>query len=64
MNNEKDSLRKKLSPEEYRVTQEKGTEMPFTGNLLNEHRSGVFKCICCEHMLFSSEHIRFRNWMA
>ena len=56
MNNEKDSLRKNLSPEEYRVTQEKGTEMPFTGKLLNEHRSGVFKCICCEHMLFSSEH--------
>lgn len=48
--------KKKLTPEQYRILREKGTEMPFTGELLNEKREGVFKCAACGAELFSSGH--------
>ena len=38
------------------MLREKGTEAPFTGKLLNEKRSGMFKCSACGAELFSSEH--------
>jgi peptide-methionine (R)-S-oxide reductase len=44
----------KLPPDSYRVTRHAGTERPFTGALLEEHRRGVFHCICCDTALFSS----------
>lgn len=31
-----------------------GTERPFTGKLLDEYRSGIYRCVCCHHALFSS----------
>lgn len=37
------------------VTQESGTERPFTGKLLNEKRLGKYFCVCCEELLFLSE---------
>ena len=43
-----------LSPLSFGVTREAGTERPFTGALLNEHRKGVFGCICCDTALFDS----------
>jgi peptide-methionine (R)-S-oxide reductase len=43
-----------LTPEQYRVTREKGTEPPFTGALLEEKRSGVYHCVCCGAPLFPS----------
>jgi peptide-methionine (R)-S-oxide reductase len=46
--------RERLTPEEYRVTREKGTERPFTGPLLNEKREGMYRCVCCGAPLFSS----------
>ncbi len=47
--------RKQLSPNAYEVTRNEGTEPPFTGDLLNVHDKGVFRCICCDNALFSSD---------
>ncbi len=49
-------LRNKLTDEQYRVTQEKGTERPFTGELLNQKADGTYHCVVCDAPLFSSEH--------
>ncbi len=50
-----DDLKKRLSPEQYHVTQEKGTERAFTGKYWNCHDNGVYRCVVCNHPLFSSE---------
>ena len=47
--------RAELTPEEYHVTREKGTERAFTGEYNKEKRSGVYKCRACGQELFSSE---------
>jgi peptide-methionine (R)-S-oxide reductase len=47
--------RKRLTPEQYHVTRESGTEAPFTGKYWNNHASGVYKCVCCGTVLFDSE---------
>lgn len=46
--------RAELSPEEYRICREKGTERPFTGELLNNKASGKYLCKCCKAELFGS----------
>jgi peptide-methionine (R)-S-oxide reductase len=43
-----------LSPDSFEVTRRDGTERPFSGELLNVHDKGVFRCICCDTALFSS----------
>ena len=43
-----------LSEEQRYVTQEKGTEAPFTGELLHNKESGTYQCVCCNADLFSS----------
>lgn len=50
-----DDLKKKLSPMSYHVTQEQGTEVPFSGALLNNHDQGMYQCIVCGADLFSSD---------
>lgn len=46
--------RKLLTPEQYEVLREEGTERPFTSKLLDEHRKGIFGCAGCDLDLFSS----------
>lgn len=50
-----DEWRKVLSPEEFKVLRKKGTEMPFTGKLLENKKKGVYMCAGCGTELFSSE---------
>jgi peptide-methionine (R)-S-oxide reductase len=47
--------KKQLSSASFEVTRHAGTERPFTGANLNVHDKGVFRCICCDTALFSSE---------
>ena len=48
--------RERLTPEEYRVLREEGTERAFTSPLNDEKRAGVFVCAACGHVLFKAEH--------
>jgi len=43
-----------LTPEQYRVTREKGTEPPFSGAYHDCKRTGLYRCVCCGAALFSS----------
>ena len=45
-----------LTPEQYRVTREQGTERAFTGKYAGHHEKGVYRCVCCGTDLFSSGH--------
>jgi peptide-methionine (R)-S-oxide reductase len=47
--------RAELSPEQYRVLRQKGTESAFSGELWDEHRPGVYQCAGCGTELFRSE---------
>ena len=47
--------RAQLSPEQYQVTRHGGTECAFSGALWDDHRDGVFHCICCGAALFDSQ---------
>ena len=47
--------RGQLTPEQYHVTRQKGTEAPFTGKHLENDRSGVYRCVCCGGELFHSD---------
>lgn len=47
--------REQLSPEEYRVTREAGTERAFTGRYWDHHVKGSYLCVCCGLELFHSE---------
>ena len=49
-------LRGRLSDEEFEVTQNKGTERPFTGKYVDNKDDGTYRCVCCDAELFSSTH--------
>ena len=47
--------KKKLTPEQYHVTRQKGTERPYTSKLVSFNDKGIYKCICCDTELFKSD---------
>jgi len=50
-----DEWKKELSPEQYRVTREAGTEAPFRGEYDQHWDQGQYVCVCCGHPLFGSD---------
>jgi peptide-methionine (R)-S-oxide reductase len=46
--------RAELTPEQYRVTRKKGTERAFSGEYWDEHRDGLYRCVCCGTPLFEA----------
>ncbi len=50
-----DDWKNKLTPEEYKVMREKGTEAPFTGKFLKTDKKGTYVCKGCGNALFSSD---------
>ncbi|XP_031626036.1 methionine-R-sulfoxide reductase B1 isoform X3 [Contarinia nasturtii] len=51
----KEALRQRLTPIQYQVTQEAGTERPFTGKYNKFYETGVYQCIVCHEDLFNSD---------
>jgi peptide-methionine (R)-S-oxide reductase len=49
-------LKKRLTDEQFQVTQNKGTERAFTGEYVDHKDDGTYRCVCCNADLFSSQH--------
>lgn len=47
--------KKILTPEQYKIMREKGTETPFTGEYWDKHEKGMYRCAGCGNELFSSD---------
>jgi peptide-methionine (R)-S-oxide reductase len=50
-----DEWRNQLTPDQFRVCRQKGTEPPFTGIYVDSKEPGVYKCVCCGQSLFTSD---------
>ncbi|MBI4049246.1 MAG: peptide-methionine (R)-S-oxide reductase MsrB [Candidatus Doudnabacteria bacterium] len=50
-----EELKEKLTPEQYYIMRQKGTEAPFSGKYHDSHEQGMFKCAACGAELFSSD---------
>jgi len=50
-----DEFKNNLTPEQYQVLRQKGTEAPFSGKYVNEKAQGTYNCMACGNSLFSSE---------
>ena len=51
----KEDWKKKLTPEQYYVCHDGGTESPFSGKYVNHHEKGTYTCVVCGNSLFSSD---------
>lgn len=51
----KEQWREQLTPEQFHVTREHGTERAFTGPNWDNKEDGLYRCVCCDKPLFSSE---------
>ncbi len=49
-----------LTPEQYRITRQKGTERPHSGDFCTSYEEGIYSCICCNTLLFDST-IKFNS---
>ena len=47
--------KEKLTPEQYEICRNKGTEPPFSGEYLNTKTTGTYHCLCCGNAIFNSE---------
>ncbi len=50
-----DKWERDLEPEEYEILRNKGTEPPFSGEYVNHHEDGIYRCKACGNPLFSSK---------
>ncbi|MDL2341941.1 MAG: peptide-methionine (R)-S-oxide reductase MsrB [Patescibacteria group bacterium] len=50
-----DYWKSKLTPEQYRVVREKGTETAFAGKYVDNHQDGTYRCVACGQELFASD---------
>ena len=46
---------RRLTPEQFKVARQKGTERAFTGALWDNHETGLYRCVCCGQPLFQSQ---------
>lgn len=53
-NNKQEELRRRLTPEQYAVTQQAATEQPFSGKYWDHHADGEYRCVVCGAPLFDS----------
>lgn len=51
-----DDWKAKLTPEQYAILREKGTEAPFTGEYVDNHKDGMYACAACGATLFTSKN--------
>lgn len=55
MNLSEDDWKKKLTPEQYHILREKGTEIPGTGEYVDLYEDGTYRCAACDQILFKSD---------
>jgi len=52
--NSEEEWKEKLTPEQFEICRNKGTDIPFTGKYTNCKRQGIYHCVCCGNDLFDS----------
>jgi peptide-methionine (R)-S-oxide reductase len=55
INKSEEEWKKQLTPEQYYVARQKGTEPAFTGKYCDNHEKGMYRCACCGTELFNSD---------
>lgn len=55
INKSEEEWREQLTPEQYRITRQAGTERAFSGEYYDSKQAGVYRCVCCGAELFDSE---------